>query len=102
MRTIQLDADGMTPRELRADVPALSDAAYFNYGAHGPSPEYVVEAAASFIEDHEFGSATTDPYEHAFGTYDRVRERIAAFVGAAPEEIALTESTTDRLSLRHI
>ena len=98
MRTIQLDADGMTPRELRADVPALSDAAYFNYGAHGPSPEYVVEAAASFIEDHEFGSATPDPYEHAFGTYDRVRERIAAFVGAEPEEIALTESTTDGIN----
>jgi selenocysteine lyase/cysteine desulfurase len=98
MRTIQLDDDGMTPRELRADVPALGDAAYFNFGAHGPSPEYVVEAAASFVEDHEYGSATTDPYGHAFETYDRVRERIAAFVGADPEEIALTESTTDGIT----
>ncbi|SDF43121.1 Selenocysteine lyase/Cysteine desulfurase [Halorubrum xinjiangense] len=88
----------MTPRELRADVPALGDAAYFNFGAHGPSPEYVVEAAASFVEDHEYGSATTDPYEYAFETYDRVRERIAAFVGADPEEIALTESTTDGIN----
>ncbi|TKX59311.1 aminotransferase class V-fold PLP-dependent enzyme [Halorubrum sp. SS7] len=98
MRTIRLDDDGMTPRELRADVPALGDAAYFNFGAHGPSPEYVVEAAASFVEDHEYGSATTDPYEHAFETYERVRERIAAFVGADPEEIALTESTTDGIN----
>jgi selenocysteine lyase/cysteine desulfurase len=98
MRTIQLDDDGMTPRELRADVPALGDAAYFNFGAHGPSPEYVVEAAASFVEDHEYGSATTDPYGHAFETYDRVRERIASFVGADPEEIALTESTTDGIT----
>ncbi|MDB9300042.1 aminotransferase class V-fold PLP-dependent enzyme [Halorubrum ezzemoulense] len=98
MRTIQLDDDGMTPRELRADVPALGDAAYFNFGAHGPSPEYVVEAAGSFIEEHEYGSATTDPYGHAFETYDRVRERIAAFVGADPEEVALTESTTDGIT----
>ncbi|TKX64646.1 aminotransferase class V-fold PLP-dependent enzyme [Halorubrum sp. GN12_10-3_MGM] len=98
MRTIQLDDDGMTPRELRADVPALGDAAYFNFGAHGPSPEYVVEAAESFIEEHEYGSATTDPYGHAFETYDRVRERIAAFVGADPEEVALTESTTDGIT----
>ncbi|TKX73684.1 aminotransferase class V-fold PLP-dependent enzyme [Halorubrum sp. GN11_10-6_MGM] len=98
MRTIQLDDDGMTPRELRADVPALGDAAYFNFGAHGPSPEYVVEAAASFVEDHEYESATTDPYGHAFETYDRVRERIAAFVGAESEEIALTESTTDGIN----
>ncbi|SNR56231.1 Selenocysteine lyase/Cysteine desulfurase [Halorubrum ezzemoulense] len=88
----------MTPRELRADVPALGDAAYFNFGAHGPSPEYVVEAAGSFIEEHEYGSATTDPYGHAFETYDRVRERIAAFVGADPEEVALTESTTDGIT----
>ncbi|WP_017344315.1 aminotransferase class V-fold PLP-dependent enzyme [Halorubrum sp. T3] len=98
MRTIQLDDDRMTPRELRADVPALGDAAYFNFGAHGPSPEYVVEAAGSFVADHEYGSATTDPYEHAFETYDRVRERIAEFVGADPEEIALTESTTDGIN----
>ncbi|OYR79854.1 cysteine desulfurase, partial [Halorubrum sp. E3] len=70
------ESDGrMTPRELRADVPALHEAAYFNFGAHGPSPEYVVEAASDFIADHEFGSGTTDPYERAFETYEIVRER---------------------------
>lgn len=86
----------MTPRELRADIPALGgDIAYLNYGAHGPSPEYAVDAAASFVADHEYGAAETDPYDYAFGIYDDVRERIASFVGAAPDEIALTESTTD-------
>ena len=90
--------DEMTPRELRADVPALGEAAYFNFGAHGPSPEYVVEAASGFIADHEYDSATTDPYGHAFETYDAVRERIAAFVGADADEIALTESTTDGIT----
>ena len=94
----EFDADNMTPRELRADVPALGDAAYFNFGAHGPSPKYVVEAASAFVADHEYGSATTDPYTRAFETYETVRERIAAFVGAAPDEIALTESTTDGIN----
>ena len=98
MSTLELDAEGMTPRELRADIPALKEAAYFNFGAHGPSPRYVVEAASSFISDHEYGSATTDPYEHAFGTYETVRERIAEFVGAEVDEIALTESTTDGIN----
>ncbi|PHQ39761.1 cysteine desulfurase [Halorubrum persicum] len=93
------ESDGrMTPRELRADVPALHEAAYFNFGAHGPSPEYVVEAASDFIADHEFGSGTTDPYERAFETYEIVRERVADFVGAEPDEIALTESTTDGIT----
>jgi selenocysteine lyase/cysteine desulfurase len=98
MRTIGHDDGGMTPRELRADVPALGEAAYFNFGAHGPSPEYVAEAAGSFVERHEYGAATTDPYERAFETYERVRERVAAFVGAEPDEIALTESTTDGIN----
>ncbi|MEZ3118008.1 aminotransferase class V-fold PLP-dependent enzyme [Halobaculum sp. MBLA0147] len=86
---------GLTPMELRADVPALSEEAYFNYGAHGPSPRYVVERAESFLADHEFTvPAASDPYQHAFDTYDEVRERVARFINAAPAEIALTESTT--------
>ena len=85
-------------RELRADVPALGEAAYFNFGAHGPSPERVVEATSGFVADHEFGSGTTDPYERAFETYETVRERVAAFVGAEADEIALTESTTDGIT----
>ena len=48
MRTIQLDDDGMTPRELRADVPAPGDAAYVHFGAHGPTPAYAAAAAAAF------------------------------------------------------
>ncbi len=88
----------MTPQELRADVPALRETTYLNYGAHGPSPEYVVDAAASFLEEHEYGSGTDGPYDIAFGTYETVRNRIAAFVGARPEEIALTESTTDGIN----
>jgi len=88
----------MNPRELRADIPALQEATYLNFGAHGPSPQYVVEAASSFLEDHEYGSATNDPYTVAFDAYDRVRERIAGFIGAEPSEVALTESTSDGIN----
>ena len=85
----------MTPRELRADVPALHEDVYLNFGAHGPSPRYVVDAADEFVRSHEYGTgARTDPYEVAFDAYDRVRERVAAFVGADTDEIALTESTS--------
>ncbi|ELZ39794.1 aminotransferase class V-fold PLP-dependent enzyme [Halorubrum tebenquichense] len=85
----------MTPRELRADTPALHEDVYLNFGAHGPSPRYVVEAADEFVRSHEYETSTrNDPYELAFDTYDRVRERVAAFVGADADEIALTESTT--------
>jgi selenocysteine lyase/cysteine desulfurase len=85
----------MNPRELRADTPALHEEVYLNFGAHGPSPQYVVEAADEFVRSHEYEASTrSDPYEVAFDAYDRVRERVATFVGAADDEIALTESTT--------
>jgi cysteine desulfurase/selenocysteine lyase len=85
----------MDPTALRADVPAFEDGVYLNFGAHGPSPRNVVEAAENFIRGHEYDSPVGDhPYEVAFAEYDRTREAIAAFVGAEADEIALTESTT--------
>ncbi|MFA9516703.1 aminotransferase class V-fold PLP-dependent enzyme [Halopenitus sp. H-Gu1] len=85
----------MTPLELRADVPALHESVYLNYGAHGPSPEYVVEAAESFLHTHEYDAPTrTNPYGTAAEAFDRTRESVAEYVGADPAEIALTESTT--------
>ncbi len=88
----------MDPRELRADTPGLQDGTYLNFGAHGPSPRRVVAAASSFLETHEYASGADDPYGVAFEAYEDVRERIAAFVGARPAEIALTESTTDGIN----
>jgi selenocysteine lyase/cysteine desulfurase len=85
----------MTPRELRTDTPALHEDIYLNFGAHGPSPRYVVDAADEFVRSHEYETDTrNDPYEVAFDAYDRTRGRVADFVGAAPDEIALVESTT--------
>jgi selenocysteine lyase/cysteine desulfurase len=85
----------MTPTELRADVPALQEGVYMNFGAHGPSPRYVVDAANEYNRTFEYETPIdADPYETAFRTYDRTRDRVASFVGADADEIALTESTT--------
>jgi selenocysteine lyase/cysteine desulfurase len=84
-----------TPMDLRSDIPALQERLYLNYGAHGPSPRGVVEAAHEFLETHEYESPVgSDPYDCAFDAYDQVRERVAELIGATAEEIALTESTT--------
>ncbi|WP_232701787.1 aminotransferase class V-fold PLP-dependent enzyme [Halobacterium wangiae] len=85
----------MTPEDLRAAVPALREGIYMNFGAHGPSPEFVLDAATEFTQSFEYEVPVRgDPYETAFAEYDRTRERVASFVGADPDEIALTESTT--------
>ena len=89
----------MTPEELRTDVPALGDVTYMNYGASGPSPRRVVETAESFLERHEYESPGGEGmYPTAWEAYDSARETVAGFLGAAPEEVALTQSTTDGIN----
>ena len=89
----------MTPEDLRADVPALADVTYMNFGASGPSPRRVVEAAGSFVERHEYDAPGGEGmYPVAFGAYESARETVADFVGADPSEVALTQSTTDAIN----
>jgi selenocysteine lyase/cysteine desulfurase len=85
----------MGPQDLRAEIPALADAAYFNYGAHGPSPQRVIDSVSEAVATHESQAAVEDPYKGAFDAYDHARSSIADLLGATPDEIALTESTTD-------
>lgn len=89
----------MTPDELRASIPALDDVVYLNTGAHGPSPQRVVDRATKFLEYHEYVSPSQEgPYPTAFDAYEAVREDVARFVGAESDEIALTQSTTDGIN----
>ncbi|ADB61953.1 aminotransferase class V [Haloterrigena turkmenica DSM 5511] len=89
----------MDPIELRETMPALESGAYFNWGAGGPSPRRVVEAAESALESHEFEAPTSEgQYPAAFDAYDEARDAIADLLGVAPAEIALTESTTDGIN----
>ncbi|WP_092704120.1 aminotransferase class V-fold PLP-dependent enzyme [Halovenus aranensis] len=84
-----------TPMELREAMPAFDEGRYFNFGAHGPSPRQVVAAGEQATRAHEYEvPVTDDPYKWAFGQYDEVRERLAAFLGVEADEVALTESTT--------
>ena len=89
----------MTPLELRETVPALESAAYLNWGAGGPSPRRVVDAAESALEHHEYEAPIGDgQYLAAFEVYDEARASVADLLGAGVDEIALTESTTDGIN----
>ncbi|SIS12324.1 Selenocysteine lyase/Cysteine desulfurase [Natronorubrum thiooxidans] len=89
----------MTPTELRETIPALEAGTYLNWGAGGPSPRCVVEAAESCLEAHEYESPTTGGmYPAAFDVYDDARTAVAGLLGAEPTDIALTESTTDGIN----
>ncbi|WP_424016652.1 aminotransferase class V-fold PLP-dependent enzyme [Halorientalis pallida] len=89
----------MDPEDLRDEIPAVDDTVYLNTGASGPSPRPVVEAATDFLERHEYDAhAAGEPYGMAYDELGAAREHIAEFVGADPDNLALTNSTADGLS----
>ncbi|MFC7131690.1 MULTISPECIES: aminotransferase class V-fold PLP-dependent enzyme [Salinibaculum] len=89
----------MDPETLRADIPALDDCVYLNTGASGPSPRRVLSAATGFHERHKFEAPCGDGmYPTAMETKERARETIAPFVGADPEELALTRNTVEGIN----
>ncbi|MFO7834159.1 MAG: aminotransferase class V-fold PLP-dependent enzyme [Halohasta sp.] len=89
----------MTPRDLRASIPALEETTFFNTGASGPSPQPVLDAATDCLTHHKaVAPAAEGMYTAARETRTDSRETIAVHLGADPSEIALTESTSDAIS----
>ena len=89
----------MDPETLRADIPALADCTYLNTGASGPSPRRVVDAITDFQHRHKFEAPCGDGmYPMAQDERQRAREAVAGFVGAHPEEIALTRNTAEGIN----
>lgn len=85
---------------IRAEIPAVAKMVYLNTGWSGPSPTYVVEA----IEDrlrHESYSGPTSPEVLESGRQIRERSKraVARLFGADPEEILLTENTTEGVNV---
>jgi len=90
----------MNPLDLRTQIPITSECAFFNTGASGPSPTPVLDAATGFITHHKtIAPYTNGMYPHADSAYESSRETIATHLGTAPENIALTESTTDSIGM---
>jgi len=88
-----------SPTELRETIPALEEQTYFNWGASGPSPRYVVDAAANAQEYHEFDAPGDEGmYPVASEMIEATRRDVADLIGASDESIALTNSTTDGIN----
>jgi selenocysteine lyase/cysteine desulfurase len=89
----------MEPETLRADIPALDDCVFLNTGASGPTPRRVMDAITGFHERHKFEAPCGDGmYPVAMETRQRAREAIAPFVGADPDELALTRNTVEGIN----
>ena len=89
----------MNLNEFRATIPAVSKATYLNTGSSSPSSIDVVESMQEFLEHHGYESPTgVGMYPPVYDVFENTRRDIAAFLNAQTEEIALTQSTGDRMS----
>jgi L-cysteine/cystine lyase len=82
--------------EARAQFPVLERFAYLNAGSLGPLSRATLDAMEERARfDHAHARAGRAWFEDMFVLRERVRRRLAEVIGAAPERVALTSSTTD-------
>jgi L-cysteine/cystine lyase len=84
------------PARFRAQFPVFDSLSYLNAGTEGPVPARAGEAVHRRVDLETLQGRGGKPYfEGLMGMRDRVRESYAAVIGARPEDVALTGSTTD-------
>ena len=90
----------MTFAEARAQFPVLERIAYLNAGTFGPISRATHEAISSELErDYRDGRSGGPNFARVMELRERVRARIAGFVGAEPLQVTLTSSTTDSCNI---
>ena len=93
---------------IRADFPILSRTVrggrplvYLDSGATSQRPRQVLDAERAFTERHNAAvhRGAHQLAEEATDAYESARARIAAFVGARPDEVVFTKNATEGINL---
>ena len=86
----------MTPEQARTEFPVLERFAYLNAGSLGPLSRRTLSAMEEQLRwDNERGRGGKEFIDAMLGLRARVREKLAALIGATADRVALTSSTTD-------
>ena len=99
---------GLDVAAIRADFPILSRTVrdgrrlvYLDSGATAQRPRQVLDAERAFLEQHNAAvhRGAHQLAEEATDAYESARARIAAFVGADPNEVVFTKNATEGINL---
>ena len=86
----------MTPAEARSLFPVLERLAYLNAGTFGPVARPTAEAVQAQLDTElEQGRFGKEYFERMLGLRTKARAALGSLVGAPPEHVSLTGSTTD-------
>ncbi len=96
MITLREPSIRRVPAGLRSHFPVMERVAYLNTGSVGPVPTAAADAARHELDDalHSGRGGRAD-FDRLLELAARLRARVAALMGAGPDEIALTGATTD-------
>ena len=85
----------MPQGELRAQLPALANKTYFNYGGQGPLPTPALQAiTGAWKQIQELGPFTGAVWPFVEQTTGRLRQHLARWFGVPPHRLAFTENVT--------
>jgi selenocysteine lyase/cysteine desulfurase len=83
--------------EVRSDFPITENSVYLNSAAAGPVSWRVMEVAAEFYSEMMWEADSR--WDEWLARRERVRESVARFINAEPEEIGLTTNTSTGMNL---
>lgn len=84
-------------KEIRRDFPITQHAIYLDHAAGGPIPRPVLETIQQFQKENAEGADFYWP--DWMKRREKARQTVADFIGAIPEEIAFTTSTSHGMNL---
>ncbi len=89
----------MDVARLRDQIPVCQRIVYVNTGWSGPSPVTVTKAIVDRLDyEMEQGPTSPDVYESGREIQTKARNAVAQLINASPEEVCLTENTTQGLN----
>jgi L-cysteine/cystine lyase len=84
----------------RRSLPVTAESIYLGTGSWGPTSRiYATTLRRLTLEDLRSGRMSAERFEAMAGATERIRRALATLVGAAPETIALTQSTSAALEI---
>lgn len=85
-----------SPESFRSEFPIFERVSYLNAGTEGPIPRAAADAARARIELEASGGRSGHAYiDRVIELASALRAGYAGVLGCAPEDVALTGSTTD-------
>lgn len=84
-------------QQIRSQFPVTEHSVYLNTAGAGPLPRATMEAAANYYRQM---SSEGDVHWHEWlAQRDEVRKKVAAFINAEPDEVALTINTSSGINV---